>query len=88
MSTYIQKITRLAFLIAAMSAGLVSLPVAADSWTNNIELRDNSNLFPNGKPTGGWWVAPIYATLLTDGKVLISGWVAEITTTVAWVARV
>lgn len=74
MSTFIRKYGRLALLAAALSASFVAQPVLADSWTNNIELRDDSGLFPNGKPAGGWWVAPIHATLLTDGKVLISGW--------------
>lgn len=60
--------------VAALLSGLVAAPAMADSWTNNIELRDDSSLFPTNKPAGGWWVAPIHATLLTDGKVLVTGW--------------
>lgn len=45
-----------------------------DSWQPLVELRDNTNFFPDGKPAGGWVVTPIHATLLTDGNLLISGW--------------
>jgi len=47
---------------------------ATDSWGPVIELRDDSNFRPEGKPPGGWWVTPIHANLLPDGKVLITGW--------------
>lgn len=59
---------------AVLLAGLAVTYAHADSWTNNIDLRDDSATFPNGKPAGGWWVTPIHATLLTDGRVLITGW--------------
>lgn len=60
--------------LSILAAGLAITYARADSWTNNIELRDDSSMFPNNKPAGGWWVAPIHATLLTDGKVLVTGW--------------
>jgi len=46
----------------------------ADSWGPLVELRDNTSSFPDNKPSGGWVVTPIHATLLTDGNVLITGW--------------
>ena len=44
-----------------------------DSWGPSLRLRDTTDTFP-GKPTGGWYVSPIHATLLPDGKVLVTGW--------------
>lgn len=72
----VQKFTfsRILLCVAGLAASLLSTSVQADSWTNIVELRDNSNLFPTNKPAGGWWVAPIHATLMADGKVLITGW--------------
>lgn len=52
----------------------VSSAALADTWGPLVELRDNTEMFSNGKPSGGWWVTPIHATLLADGKVLVSGW--------------
>ncbi|HWV16323.1 MAG TPA: galactose oxidase-like domain-containing protein [Cellvibrio sp.] len=65
------KLGSLALLLAGCAA--VS-PSYADSWGPLVELRDNTNSFPNNKPSGGWFVTPIHATLLTDGNVLITGW--------------
>ena len=45
-----------------------------DTWEPLVELRDNTDTWPNQKPTGGWWVTPIHATLLPNGHVLITGW--------------
>ena len=45
-----------------------------DRWDSPVELRDNTDTWPNQKPTGGWWVTPIHATLLPNGNVLITGW--------------
>ena len=45
-----------------------------DQWGPIVELRDNTDTWPNLKPTDGWWVTPIHATLLPDGPVLITGW--------------
>ena len=43
-------------------------------WGPIAKLRDDTNQFPQEKPAGGWYVAPIHATLrASDGKVLISG---------------
>ena len=48
--------------------------LVGDSWTPNVLLKDDSTMFSNGKPTGGWFVTPIHTTLLTDGRVLVTGW--------------
>ena len=45
----------------------------ANGWGPLSLLRDTTNTFPTGKPSGGWYVTPIHAMLLPDGKVLISG---------------
>lgn len=49
-------------------------PAKLDRWHPLVELRDDSAMFPGSKPAGGWWVTPIHATLLADGKVLVTGW--------------
>ncbi len=47
-----------------------------DVWQPLVTLRDNTSTWPTGKPSGGWWVTPIHATMLpATGEVLISGWV-------------
>jgi hypothetical protein len=47
-------------------------------WTPLVTLKDRSNAFPGNheipRPDGGWWVSPIHANLLADGRVLITGW--------------
>lgn len=47
-------------------------------WSPIVSLRDNTNTFPGSdeipKPEQGWWVAPIHANLLPNGKVLVTGW--------------
>src|SRR5690349_17444820 len=50
------------------------LQAPGDTWGPLLELKDDSNIFPNEKPPGGWWVTPIHANLLASGKVLITGW--------------
>jgi Domain of unknown function (DUF1929)/Starch binding domain len=58
-----------------LSLLLLSHLSLADSWGPLIELRDTTNTFStNDKPSSGWIVTPIHATLLTSGKVLITGW--------------
>lgn len=47
---------------------------ATDAWGPVVELRDDTDMWPEGKPKGGWWVTPIHATLLPSGNVLITGW--------------
>jgi hypothetical protein len=64
--------TLLISLSGVMTAGV---SFAADSWGPLVNLRDNTNAFPDAsKPADGWVVTPIHATLLADGKVLITGW--------------
>ena len=47
-------------------------------WGPIATLRDTTDTFPGSdkipKPEQGWWVAPIHANLLPDGKVLVTGW--------------
>ncbi|MGF1536905.1 MAG: galactose oxidase-like domain-containing protein [Elainellaceae cyanobacterium] len=47
-------------------------------WSPIISLRDNTDTFPGTdeipKPEGGWWVAPIHASLLPSGEVIVTGW--------------
>src|SRR5262245_57896907 len=47
---------------------------AGDTWGPLVELKDDTDTFAEDKPAGGWWVTPIHANLLADGKVLITGW--------------
>ena len=47
---------------------------STDSWGPVVELRDDTQSWPDGKPAGGWWVTPIHATLLPSGNILITGW--------------
>jgi len=58
----------------AVSAHGTALAEQAGPWGPIAKLRDDTNRFPTGKPAGGWYVAPIHATLrASDGKILISG---------------
>lgn len=51
-----------------------TLAFPSGPWGPIAELRDNTGRFATGKPAGGWYVAPIHATLrASDGKVLITG---------------
>lgn len=65
---------KLTLLFLSLSGCLGSSLTHADSWTPLVDLRDNTNSFPDGKPSGGWFVTPIHATLMMNGKVLITGW--------------
>ena len=66
-----------------LMVGLASLAVTVHGtalaeksgpWGAIAKLRDDTNMFPTGKPAGGWYVAPIHATLrASDGNVLITG---------------
>ncbi|MBI3811109.1 MAG: DUF1929 domain-containing protein [Nitrospirae bacterium] len=58
---------------ATFIAGCHPAP-ATDAWGPLVELRDDSERHPEGKPPGGWWITPIHATLLPNGNVLITGW--------------
>ena len=53
-------------------------PETDGTWTPVVTLRDTTDRFSGTKdiprPENGWWVAPIHANLLKDGKVLITGW--------------
>jgi len=67
----------LALLVPGCVADAESVSTAqlvGDTWGPVVDLRDNSNAFPDGKPPGGWWVTPIHANLLANGKVLVTGW--------------
>ena len=66
-------------LFLAMSLMFASASFAdSGTWEPVIELRDHTEHFPGTPdkpmPDGGWWVTPIHATLLADGKALITGW--------------
>ena len=46
-----------------------------DTWEALIEVRDNTETWPDYKPSDGWWIVPIHTTLLPqNGDVLITGW--------------
>lgn len=51
---------------------------ANGKWGPISQLKDVTNTFPGThdapRPDDGWWVTPIHATLLADGKVVITGW--------------
>ena len=51
----------------------IALVDTANGWGPVSLLRDNTNTFPTGKPSGGWYVTPIHVTLRPDGKVLVTG---------------
>ena len=43
-------------------------------WGAVVKLRDDTNTYSAGKPSGGWYVAPIHVTLqAADGKLLVTG---------------
>ncbi|KAJ3411847.1 hypothetical protein HDV05_001636 [Chytridiales sp. JEL 0842] len=44
-----------------------------EAWSQNIDLLDLSDFYPN-RPPGGFHVTPIHATLLKDGRVFLVGW--------------
>jgi hypothetical protein len=46
---------------------------ASDAWGPLVQLRDDTDTFA-GRPQGGWFVTPIHASLLADGRVLVNGW--------------
>lgn len=74
------------FLTSALLIGFFCLTGASaradfsfdGKWEPVVDLRDRTDHFPGKpnrpKPPDGWWVTPIHASLLTDGKVLINGW--------------
>ncbi len=47
-------------------------------WSPILTIRDNTNTFLGNekvsKPKKGWWVTPIHANLLPNGKVILTGW--------------
>jgi hypothetical protein len=66
-------------LILALSlTSLAASAASTGSYEPVIQLRDRSGHFAGTPerpmPEGGWWVTPIHATLLGDGKALLTGW--------------
>ncbi|HTL10890.1 MAG TPA: galactose oxidase early set domain-containing protein [Bdellovibrionota bacterium] len=65
-------------MLAMSALGITSSLQAAESWGPVVQLRDRTAHFQgtpeHPMPEGGWWVTPIHATLLGDGKALITGW--------------
>lgn len=55
-------------------AEVSSSSLVGNTWGDLVQLRDNSNMFSTGKPAGGWFVTPIHVTLLSTGKLLVTGW--------------
>ena len=49
------------------------------AWGPLIRLKDETYSYPgdmhHARPSDGWWFAPIHATLLSNGKVVLTGWV-------------
>jgi hypothetical protein len=50
----------------------------AGAWSPIVSLKDLTDIF-KGTPEvprldNGWWVSPIHVNLLTDGRVLVTGW--------------
>ncbi|KAJ3327525.1 hypothetical protein HDU76_011647 [Blyttiomyces sp. JEL0837] len=72
----IALLTSLSVLVTAVNAATPTGVCEAITvpWTPNVDLIDTSNFYATGKPTGGWFVAPIHATLLKSGLILIVGW--------------
>jgi hypothetical protein len=57
----------------SVSGDLLESPPSGP-WGWLAQLRDDTAMFLNGKPAGGWYVTPVHATLLPrSGKVLITG---------------
>jgi fibronectin type 3 domain-containing protein len=52
---------------------VIALADVANGWGQLTLLRDDTNTFPTGKPSGGWYVTPIHVNLRPDGKVLVTG---------------
>lgn len=44
-----------------------------DAWGPALSLRDDTPTW-DGRPGAGWYVTPIHASLLPDGRVLLTGW--------------
>ncbi len=44
-----------------------------DGWGPSLSLRDDTAATPS-RPSGGWYVTPIHATLTPSGKLLVTGW--------------
>ncbi len=65
-------------LSVALVAAYCQNPSQDGQWTPLVQLRDTSTTFAGNaerpRPSDGWWVTPIHASLLSDGKVLITGW--------------
>ena len=68
----------LAIFLAFLTPPVFSAHASAPSWEPVVQLRDRTQHFPGTpekpQPDGGWWVTPIQATLLPDGKVFLTGW--------------
>lgn len=49
-------------------------PELVGKWGPMMKLRDNTDAWDDGrKPAEGWWIGPIHATLLSDGKIIVTG---------------
>lgn len=72
----------LALFVAACSSkapseadGLASEARAdVGAFSGATRLMDKTDAFPKDKPSGGWYVTPIHASLLPSGEVLLTGW--------------
>lgn len=49
--------------------------VSAGAWRAPVSLRDATTVDPEAaRPEGGFYVTPIHATLLPNGKIFVTGW--------------
>lgn len=63
---------------SASTSSSVTQPKINGMWTPIVSLKDLTDTFPGDhevpRPKDGWWVSPIHANLMADGKVLVTGW--------------